>query len=231
MPEDNVGTDGQGNTGTDGTDGGGGTGSDGNQFAGSLPENLRANEHLTSFQDAGALAQAYLDTRQRVPVVPENAEGYEIPKTPIEGVDLPDEGINAYRTVSHQLGLTQDQAAKLAQIDQQRLFDMRKKHQETREAKVKEVEGQLKQAWGEEFEARASRAGLVIDKFGGKDFSGFLKQTGLNNHPLLIKFLDAVGGQFSEDQLHEGKPKPEDKKRPTSDDGRPRLRFSSMGDK
>lgn len=230
MPDDNAQGAGQGDTGTGGGEGQGTAPEGGKGFLGSLPENLRTNEHLKGFQDHGALAQAYLDTRQKMPVVPEKMEGYEISKTPIDGVELPDEGIQLYRTVAHELKLTQEQANALVKIDQQRLADGRKAAKERRETAVKEAETQLKKDWGGDFDKRVGRAESVIGKFGPKEFPDWLKQTGLNNHPLFIRFMDAVGSQFTEDQLHEGKPAPGDNKRPQSEDGRPRLKFASMGD-
>lgn len=59
---------------------------------------------------------------------------------------------------------------------------------------------------GEQFDANVAVAKQALDKFGTPDMKALLNQTGLGNHPEVVKLLWKVGQAISEDKAITGSP-------------------------
>lgn len=59
----------------------------------------------------------------------------------------------------------------------------------------------LQKEWGNSFETRSTLADTALHEFGGDEVIAILKQTGLNNHPAIVKMFADLGETMAEDSL------------------------------
>jgi len=126
---------------------------------------------------------------------PEKYEGFKAP----EGQEYDDEFIKAYGDVAKELNLSQK--------DAQKLLD--KVSPVVRDRQQAQIDA-VKQGWldnskgdkefgGEKLEANLAVAKTALDKFGTPELKSLMNQTGLGNHPELIRFFYRAGKAISED--------------------------------
>jgi hypothetical protein len=137
-------------------------------------------------------------------IVPEK---YEF-KAP-EGTTLAPEAIESFTPIFKELGLDQAGAQKLIDsaapyIQTQVKTAVEASQQESLKVfqdMVKEWGDQSKKELGADYQKKLAVVSKVIDKSGVKDLREMLNQTGVGNHPTMIKFMSWVGEQFSQDTL------------------------------
>lgn len=132
-------------------------------------------------------------------------ETYEL--TPPEGMELDTELLGEATPVFHELGLGNEQAQKLVPLAG-RLIE---KH-ETRKA---DEFNAIKADWaksaqndaeigGKNWKRTQANAARALDHFGaeaGSDFRKLLDETGLGNHPVMIRMFSKIGEAVGEDGL------------------------------
>ncbi|MBW1989420.1 MAG: hypothetical protein JRI97_07725, partial [Deltaproteobacteria bacterium] len=140
--------------------------------------------------------------RQELFKPPETPEAYELPevKTP-EGLGFAESYVDNFKQAAHKLGLTKEQAAGLWSTLGEASKSNYEEYAAQIEAKTAETEAALKKEWGEQYDANVERARRVVAAFGGEELADYLEQSGLGNHPALVKFMAAVGEKLSEDEL------------------------------
>jgi len=111
-----------------------------------LPEDLRENEHLKGVEGSAGLAQSYVDLKSAQPVVPEEY-GFEAP----DGIKIDDTGLEGFRPLAKELGLSQEAFDKIVAFDLERAKrfdeDWQKSIKVAQEATVTE----LKKEWGDAY--------------------------------------------------------------------------------
>lgn len=134
------------------------------------------------------------------PVVPEK---YEI-KVP-EGMELDAAMLEAFTPVFKELGITQEQAQKLAEAYAPLIGN---KMEEAKKQALKDyqdiVEGWKKDTikeLGLESAKQLAFAARARNKFGDEKFKAMINETGIGNHPALVRFLINVGKTISEDKF------------------------------
>lgn len=186
----------------------------------SLPEDLKANEVLKGFKDQADLAKAFLETRGKVPAVPENVDGYQV-QVP-EGHPIDPNFMGSVKKAALDAGLSQEQFAKIAAgyiaIEQGYMS----------EAARAQEEGltKLKQEWGSQYDANIELTQRTIARFASKDEAQWLLNVGLERSPVLLRIFQKVGTAVSEDKFVEGGSPPAAAKR-VSDAGNPILNFEA----
>jgi len=129
-----------------------------------------------------------------------------------EGIAF-DEGLLAdFKQLAHQMKLTEEQVQQLVDFEAKNLQRQdRMAHEEKRSIIGKWAE-QTKTAYGADLEKEISYALRAADQFGGPDFRALLEETGLGNHPVIIRTLSGIGRAVSEDISMGGAPAaPQDK--------------------
>lgn len=141
---------------------------------------------------------------------PEGAPEEYADFTAPEGVELDAETLEAFKPIAKELNLTQEQAQKLvdaqsaqsqrwAEAVQQHVIDTRT--QWRADAQADETIG------GEKFGENLALAKAGRDAFGDDDFKALLDETGIGDHPAMIRMLYRVGRANSEhDFVNTGKP-------------------------
>jgi len=199
-------------------------------FRDSLPEDIRSNEAFKDVNDPATLAKTYLDARGKIPVIPGSPDEYEV-KVP-ESMTLSDHDkatFGEFKKFAHSIGLTKDQAAKLAdwnfKLNDQTLQESIK----SRETETKAAEDALKKEWGDKYEANIGLAERAVSAFGGDELIKTLEGLKLTRNPVVIKLFHTIATKIGEDNLVTGDRKPQ--KGPVGSDGKPRLRFNKSFDK
>lgn len=186
----------------------------------SLPEDMRADKSFESFKDIGSFAKSFLDTKRmvgdaiRMPKAdappeewnkiydrlgrPESPEKYEIkrPELP-EGTPYDEDAEKSYKTWAHEAGLNPRQAQAL--FDKYTAFQTEKISNYTKEMETGVTE--LKKEWGGDYDKRIGLAQRAVNEVAGEDVKKLLGDTGLGNHPVLIKFFSELGSQMGEAAL------------------------------
>jgi hypothetical protein len=144
------------------------------------------------------------DAEPEAPAAPPETYELDLP----EGVTLDAEALEVATPVLRDLGLTNEQASKLAPLylelsqkiaarrDQQIIADVVAQRQSWAEAATADPELGGSE---ERFEQTKQVAAKFIDDFGGAEFRQFLTETGLGNHPEMIRIAYRAGQAISED--------------------------------
>lgn len=187
-----------------------------------LPEDLRLEPSLQSFDSVDKLAKSYVhavrklgapsDELVRMPkdATPEQmAEVYERlgrPNSPDEYVlDSQNEITGQYKQIAHQLGLNQQQAQTLHDWYNENIGSQEQQMTQAREQQEVEWLRSLQQEWGGDFEKNASYASRAFRQFADEAAVQAMNETGLGNHPSVLKMFAQIGRMLSEDgSLHSG---------------------------
>lgn len=132
------------------------------------------------------------------PVVPEKYE-FKVP----EGALLDKADVERIAAYARERGLSQEDAQKVLERDSATLAsyaDRQKAQQEeVRDSWAKATETD-KELGGEKLREVTETARRVLDRFGSEEFKTQLNETGLGNHPELIRILYRVGKVLSDDR-------------------------------
>ena len=134
-------------------------------------------------------------------VVPDKYSDFTLP----DGFELDTAAAEQAKGVFKELGLSQDKAQKLIELEANVLMERDK-------AKLTEFES-LKKQWreesikalGSEAEKELQKAGRAMDVLGGAELRGILKDSGLEFHPAMVKLFIEAGKALSTDNFPEGK--------------------------
>lgn len=125
-----------------------------------------------------------------------------------EGVELDQEALKDFEPVARELNLTNEQAQKLVDAYSTKILPLVQKQQA--EAWQKQTEGWAeavksdKEIGGDKLTSSISAAQRALDIFGGPELKQYLNETGLGNHPELVKAFVKVGKAMSEDKVVTG---------------------------
>ena len=145
-------------------------------------------------------------TTDTKPTVPEK---YQL-KLP-EGSPLKEADLTAVAEEAKALGLSQENAQKFLESRSKvvaSLIEGQKQQLETAVAGWAEsikTDSEIAGKDGKDYDANVSRARLVIEKFGSPELKKALNETGLGNHPELVRLMVRVGKGMKEDSFHDGK--------------------------
>lgn len=134
---------------------------------------------------------------------PETYADFKLP----DGVTLDKAAMETFLPVAKELGLTQDAAQKLVDIQTKMVGEANAR--QTAEWKT------LQDGWvnsaktdkefgGKDFDANIGLAKKALEKFGTPELSAALDATGFGNHPELIRMLVRAGKGMSEAEIHAG---------------------------
>lgn len=188
-----------------------------------LPEGLRAEKSLATFKDVGALAQSFVETKRMqgamvaIPGkdakpeavaafreklgVPKEPSGYT-PPTPPEGQALDQARWDRWAGHAHKLGLTPEQLSGLAALEAEERQGALTGVKQEWQAGLDKLKGE----WGDALYAKnVTLAARAIDRHMSPEGKAFLDESGLGNHPELVKAWASIGGLLAEDGYIEGR--------------------------
>ena len=113
-----------------------------------------------------------------------------------------DEGVlDDFREFAHQTGLTQDQAENILNL----YGDIQ---EEEKTQRAKEIEDlaldtkiNLQKEWGRNYEGKIDMATRAFAQFSSPELKSIMNETGLGNHPEMIRAFSQIGEILGEDSL------------------------------
>ncbi len=197
-----------------------------------LPDDLKGNETFTGYKTIGDLAKDHLSlkgkatelegklatdfipkltdkstTEQQAAFykalgVPDKADEYEFTET--EGIKNSPEMVNWARDAFHKAHLTKDQVAAIVPAWNTFVKGMETAQAEATTKAKGEAETKLKTDWGNDFDANCEVAKRAFTKFTNADYTAFLEETGVGNHPVLVKMFYEIGKAMGEGGMPPG---------------------------
>ena len=192
---------------------------------GSLPDGLGGEPSLQSFDSVDKLAKSYVHARKMIGADPnqmlqlpkegdedgwnqvynrlgrpEEADGYDFDLG--DGEQSPD--VADFKNVAHQLGLTNDQAKTMLGIYNQISENDLAEEQEQFEQMNVEYLQNIQKEWGDDFNKNSELARRAFQNFASEELMDVMKETGLSNHPEVLKTFARIGQVLSEDSILPG---------------------------
>lgn len=122
-----------------------------------------------------------------------------------DGYQVDETALGEYSTAFKELGLTNEQAQRLVDMDAKRSASSSEAALAAQKQQVDTWVGELKsdpEFGGAKFEANVGIANKALAAFGSPELTQFFKDTGLGNHPLLVKAFHKIGSQLGEGSIH-----------------------------
>jgi len=133
--------------------------------------------------------------KDKKPAAPEKYE-FAAP----EGQALDANALAVFEPIAKELGLTQEQAQKLVDIYPQ----IQQQQAEAWSKQIADWGEQVKadkEIGGDKFNASVGLAQRALDQFGNPELREYLNESGLGNHPALVRFCAKVGKSIAEDSF------------------------------
>ena len=128
-----------------------------------------------------------------------------------EGSPLDAKHLDEVKAMAKELGLSQEAAQKLVERDNALLSKSEQRTQAMVSEQVSQWEQQArtdKEIGGANLQSSITDAKVALDKFGTPEFKNMLNQSGVGNHPELIRLLSKVGKAMREDKMLTGGSRP-----------------------
>lgn len=121
-----------------------------------------------------------------------------------EGIEIDADVMTEFKGLAKELGITQEAA--------QKLIDLQSSMEEKRAETLQQMVADQSQQWanqvkndpeigGENYDQSVALAVKTIETFGSPELRTLLNDSGLGNHPELVKFCHRIGKAISEDKL------------------------------
>jgi hypothetical protein len=220
----------EGDAGGTGSAGGGGAPAGGAPAGGTpdfrtmIPEEFRADPTLTDIKDVTGLVKGYINAQRMVGmdkvIVPKegdpaekwaeafgklgrptDAGGYKFQLPQNLPPDFPaDTVLKELAPIFHKANLTQSQAQALAQeIITKEMADYTSGLTE-QDSQRNAWQGEIKKAWGSEFDQNQAIARNAVATFGGPEMKAFLEESGLGDNPQVANLFLKIGKALGEDK-------------------------------
>lgn len=188
-----------------------------------IPKEYEAEPSLKAIKDVPSLTKGYVEAQKmiggsvRVPKEdaaqeewdafyakmgrPEKPEdyGFTKPDTLPEGVQWNENLMGWFGKAAHDAGLSKAQASRLMDAWNQNAFSEAHSNQKAMKAEL----GKLQEDWGDRFNGRVELGLRGVERLLPEEeatqFKALMDQTGLGNHPLMLKFAYQVGNMLKED--------------------------------
>ena len=199
----------------------GATGQSGDWLSG-VDENIRNDPSLAGIGDLNALAKSYVHAQRMVGrdkiVIPKDGadqgewddfynrlgrpQEYSFDQGQLpDGLDYDADMEASMKKIMHAAGLTQRQAAAVYNGYMEYTLD---KHQTASNDDQTTQAGwyeQLQKEFGKAFDESIDLSQRAALEYGGQEFLTWLDQSGMGNHPMMVKMFAAIGKQMSEGKI------------------------------
>ena len=181
-----------------------------------LSEDLRGNASLGSINSIEDLAKSYISGQQLIgkkieDMTPEQIEQFQAQKNiPAEASQyqlgtMPegaDQGlVDWFKSTSKEAGLTEEQASTIFNKYNEMGLEGQKMSESQSVLKAESQLKELKTEFGPAFDERVALAQKAVHEFGGEGLREALNESGLGNHPELVKAFAKAGMLISEGNL------------------------------
>ena len=112
-----------------------------------------------------------------------------------EGVKVNEEKVKSFIAIAKELKLTKEQAQKLVDLDCKNIIDTDKAFTAMKEGWKADTLKEL----GDNAEHKLGEAALAFKQFGDDEFVKLMKDTGLENHPAVVRVFRNIGSKIATD--------------------------------
>jgi len=140
---------------------------------------------------------------------PDTPEGYELVKPELpEGMIYDEERTAAFAALAHSKGVSKEAFQALHDAWNEYAKDEFEKQTAEAQKFLDESTATMKKEWGKDFDSNLAQADKAIDRIFGEDFNKMLKDTGLANHPDVIRGMYKASQAIGEHSFSVGKGTP-----------------------
>lgn len=132
---------------------------------------------------------------------PEKYADFKLP----EGVEIKKPLLEAFTAAAKELNLSQTAAQKLVDLQAQNVVSEIHERLTAFNAQVEEWGKQTREAFGAEWNKQSLAASKAVERFGSPELRQLLNDSGLGNHPEMVKMFARVGLAISEDTPVDGR--------------------------
>lgn len=182
----------------------------------SLPEDIRSEKSLEHMKDVTEMAKSYINAQKmlgsRIPIPregeedkwnelygklgrPESPDKYQYTRPETDFGVYSEEMEKKFLEAAHKAGLNSKQVQALMEFEAQRLGELNEVFQGARQ----EAEQELQKEWGMAYKQKMASAQRAVAALGDETLIQLLDETGLGNHPAIIKWAAKVGEAMGED--------------------------------
>ncbi len=140
------------------------------------------------------------DDKDKAAGAPEEYADFAVP----EGVEMDADVLTEFKGIAKELGISQEAA--------QKLIDLQSSMEAKRADSLQQALADQSQQWmdqvkndkefgGENYDSNVALAVKTIEAFGSPELRTVLNDSGLGNHPELVKFCHRIGKAISDDNL------------------------------
>lgn len=181
-----------------------------------LPEDIRTSPSLSKFETQEGLAKSYINLEKMLGqdkvVIPKEGDqagweaaykalgrpddpkayGFQKPAELPAGLEYSEEQDMRLASVAHKAGLNKQQAALVREEFIKFMGEGATAQSEAVEISRATQESQLKTEWGRAFDQNIKEAKVAIREYTDDSFIAMLEQTGLGNHPAMVKAFHTI---------------------------------------
>lgn len=110
-----------------------------------------------------------------------------------DGAAVDETSLTNYKKLAKELNLSSENAQRVLDFEAKRLADGAAKA-------AQDWQEQVKQTYGDKLPTVMATAARAVEKFGGDELRTLLDQTGLGNHPIMVKAFHDAGMLLQEDR-------------------------------
>ena len=184
--------------------------------ASQMPPGLREEPSLKTFDSVDKLAKSYVNAVKMIGGNPDNmvaipSEGekwddfYNKIGRPEKANDYQfgDENgeLDGFREFAHDTGLTQDQASNILKLYGDIQEEQEEAHQNGLEELRTNTTMELQKEWGKNFDGKMDYAKRAFAQFASPELSQLMDESGMGNHPEMLRVFAKVGELMGEDSL------------------------------
>ena len=153
--------------------------------------------------------------------LPEKEEDYKIIP---DGTEVRNqEFLDAFKEIAYGQGILPAQAKKVVEFYDSYNQSQIENYQKKAEMDMAEELNNIKTEWGDAYDTKIASAKKAIETFGNENFTKFLNETQMGNHPEMIKMFALIGEGMNNDEIKgdnivpNGKYTPEEAQRKIND--------------
>ena len=152
------------------------------------------------------------DTDLHASSAPQHADAPSIPQDPYAEISLPENSrispdeLAAFKQTAAQVKLPAEGLQTWLSYEENRLQTAAEEAEKKRRAELENWARQTQEVFGPAWQAEVSKAVRAADAFGGDPLRQLLEETGLGNHPVIVRTFHAVAQRICEDVTPGGVP-------------------------
>lgn len=124
-----------------------------------------------------------------------------------EGLEIDADVLGSFKGIAQELGISQESAQKLIDLQAGLVQKQADATQAALAAQAQQWADSVKadkEIGGERYAQTVETAAKAVEKFGSPELRTLLNESGLGNHPELVKFCHRIGQALSEDSMVQG---------------------------